>query len=748
MDVRPEIELDTARLQLHQLVRSWRLRLWLGAALRSAGPALLCLAVADLVTEQELVWSAIVSGTAFLLFYAGQASLLRKRSDDERNVAQHLNRINSEWEESGELLLASEETLTTLARMQRRRLLHAFPPALKNSLLPRKPLRDAARSFAIMAFAAALVLALPPLRPKQSNFPASPQASSPPATSTQTSPVQIEKAAIIVAPPRYTGKPRRELTQFDFEAEAGAQITWQISFNQPLHDAALIILNADTLALREMRAGIYTTSVYLQESMLYQLCATSSEGKTHVFEYHRVEVVKDLPPAIVVVHPEPRVEINTVGPKSILLEAVIADDYGILQAELVATLARGSGEGIKFRDSRMPPGNIQKESRRRWRAKMQLELHELGMIPGDELYFYLEARDQREPIAQSGRSDTYFIVWKDTARVEVAAHAGLLVNPVPEYFRSQRQIIIDTERLLQDRSQLTESEFKRRSQNLGLDQQALRMRYGQFLGEELENQIGFPEPAGEIGLQYEPGDEHKSAEVVSRPGDDNTSAGQIIDQFAHQHETEENATLFAPSIKAQLQAALAEMWEAELRLRTHRPKEALPHEYRALDRLKAVQESTRAYVQRVGFEPPPIKAEEKRLSGSLEKVTGGRWQKQVPENETLGEVRAAIVLLQNLQTGPTTKSASDAGILERAGQELARQALAHPGRHLQALGDLRALIANLENHGESHAALALSMQRTLWQLLPSAEPQPALRREAQTALGGKYFMQLGILRKK
>jgi hypothetical protein len=272
------------------------------------------------------------------------------------------------------------------------------------------------------------------------------------------------------------------------------------------------------------------------------------------------------------------------------------------------------------------------------------------------------------------------------------------------------------------------------------------MRYGQFLGEEFTNQIGFP-AAGETELQPEHGDEHESAGMTSNPGGEKAGAEQIIDQFAHKHETEENATLFAPSIKAQLQAALAEMWEAELRLRTHRPKEALPHEYRALARLKAVQESTRAYVQRVGFEPPPIKVEEKRLSGSLDKVTGGTWQKQTPENKSWWEVRAAIAILQNLQSGRIENFASDAKILERAGQEIARQALAQPGRHLQALQDLRMLIANFDEHGEPQAALALSVQRVLWQLLPPAAPQPSLRPEERTTLGEKYLMQLSIPRK-
>jgi hypothetical protein len=246
-------------------------------------------------------------------------------------------------------------------------------------------------------------------------------------------------------------------------------------------------------------------------------------------------------------------------------------------------------------------------------------------------------------------------------------------------------------------------------------------------------------------VEYEHDDEHENAGAASTAGGDKTGAEEVIDKFVHRHDAEENATLFAPSIKEQLQAALAEMWEAELRLRTHKPKEALPHEYRALARLKAVQQSTRAYVQRVGFEPPPIEEEEKRLSGNLEEAAGGRWQKQVYEKKTLSAARQALTILQNLQAVHPEISARNIEILERAGQEIARQALAQPGRHLQALQDLRTLIANLSEHGGLSSALVLSVQRALWQLLPPAEPQPALRHEAPTTLAEKYFRQLSNL---
>ena len=110
-------------------------------------------------------------------------------------------------------------------------------------------------------------------------------------------------------------------------------------------------------------------------------------------------------------------------------------------------------------------------------------------------------------------------------------------------------IIIDTERLLADRNRLTVSEFRARSENIGLDQHLLRLRYGEIVGDE----------------------------VVE---------GETDPQVAHEHDVEENATRLAPQVKATLQAALAQMWDAELRLRMSDPQAALPYEYRALELLK------------------------------------------------------------------------------------------------------------------------------------------------------------------
>ena len=87
--------------------------------------------------------------------------------------------------------------------------------------------------------------------------------------------------------------------------------------------------------------------------------------------------------------------------------------------------------------------------------------------------------------------------------MEESELATMAVNRMPEYFRSQRQIIIDTEKLIAKRKKLAAKEFNSTSNEIGFDQKVLRLRYGQFMGEEFETNIG-----GGAGGTVPPPDDH------------------------------------------------------------------------------------------------------------------------------------------------------------------------------------------------------------------------------------------------
>jgi hypothetical protein len=72
--------------------------------------------------------------------------------------------------------------------------------------------------------------------------------------------------------------------------------------------------------------------------------------------------------------------------------------------------------------------------------------------------------------------------------------------------------------------------------------------------------------------------------------------------------------------------------------------------------------------------------------------------------------------------------------------------MAQPGRHLQALQDLRTLMTDIDNKNELCRECLLSVQRAFWNILPAANPIPSKRGESPSALSARYFNKIGAAR--
>jgi hypothetical protein len=365
------------------------------------------------------------------------------------------------------------------------------------------------------------------------------------------------------------------------------------------------------------------------------------------------------------------------------------------------------------------------------------------MAPGDELYFSIEAWDNRQPEPNRSRSETRFVRVRQTQQTPQASTEGIAINPVPEYFRSERQIIIDTEKLIAQKLELDPAEFARRSNALGVDQRLLRMRYGALLGEEFENGSAVGPEAAEdggapgAGAGAHEGPDHPP-EAALAPG----AAEGVPEELVHRHDSTESATYFPNEVRATLKAALAEMWQAELYLRTIRPETALPHEYEALRHLKALQEATRVYVERVGFEPPPLKPDETRLTGDLSEIQDQSVAAEMAPERSEPVVREALRVIRALQRKGAAAPAGAAESLQRAGQELAAQTLRGPGGSLEALRDLRTLVTEIQEHRFACTTCLTPAEAALWRLLPAAQPGPARPSTPASAAFTAYLQAL------
>jgi hypothetical protein len=366
----------------------------------------------------------------------------------------------------------------------------------------------------------------------------------------------------------------------------------------------------------------------------------------------------------------------------------------------------------------------------------------LGLQPGDELYFYIEAFDIKTPNANKTRTETYFISLQDTSSQITSVDAGLGVDLMPEYFRSQRQIIIDSEKLLREKKRTTKQNFNSRSNELGYDQKVLRLRYGEFLGEEFDSGIG-PQPeipdtekdedvTKQFGHSHDTENEHNLVdEKASKNIQKHDHADPVksseqkdpLEEFVHAHDGDEEATFFIQSIKAKLKAAVTIMWDAELYLRLYQPEKSLPYQYKALKLLKEISQDSRIYVHRTGFDSPPLK-EEKRLTGDLSEIKSSTIKNQNAKRDVYTDIRNALLTIEALlQKDSIVLTSEIKNIFTKAGQELATLALKQPGRYLQSLSLLKKLIHD-ETKAEERLNALISLRSEFWKVLPQETMSP------------------------
>ncbi|AEI51110.1 hypothetical protein [Runella slithyformis] len=473
-------------------------------------------------------------------------------------------------------------------------------------------------------------------------------------------------AKLTVTPPSYTKLPIREQTDLNASSISGAGLKWEVAFNDSEKVTVKLTNNrGEELAFtkagdqfeyrdRLYSSGLYGIRAYWKDSLIYQS------------DYYRLEALPDLAPKIEPSSKELYQYHFLKDPKTIQISAGLSDDFLVSQAFIVATVARGSGENVKFREVKLP---ITQANFKETKIVKNIDLKALNFTPGDELYYYWAAIDNKRPEPNYSKSDTYFIVYKDTANVEESELATMAMNILPEYFRSQRQIIIDTEKLIAKRKKLSAKEFNGTSNEIGFDQKALRLRYGQYLGEEFENSIGggnaLPkdnqgdavvgfallhgfvhahdtgEPGGESGGNSHEG--HNHGGDGKKNTDEKDPVASILEEYVHSHDDGEANTFYEQSTRSLLKMALEQMWQSELHLRLYEPEKAIPFEKKALEYLKSAQHRARTFVKKTSYDPPPIKESEKRLTGELKNYNEAYRSEKVYSQQQVERLVAEVM---------------------------------------------------------------------------------------------------------
>jgi hypothetical protein len=702
----------SAVARLKEVMRRARARRGGDVALACAPWIALALAVAwRMGGLVAMLITGVVAIAATIAFARHQLQRL-----DTAWLVRELDARRPDLEDSSDLLFAAPASMTALERLQHARIEQRLADAPAPDLRPSWSVRAIVLGASVAALFLFAVLAWPEREPVTFDNVLS-HIGVATAAPTHTR-VVVQQLRLV--PPAYTRQAARETATLDAKAPQGTRLQWTLRFDpQP---AAAELLFHDGRRLPLARDGeTWQADDVLARSALYRIVLRDAPPLQPA-TLHRLDAIADRPPEVRVVLPDRGLTLMQAGQRNWALRFDASDDYGVsATGRLRITIAHGSGEAIAFREQEMRIGGSGAAASKRYAA--HLDLGALKLEEGDDLVVQLRVDDTRAPSPQSARSASVILRWPPDLGGEATGVDGMVRKVLPAYFRSQRQIIMDAEALLKQKRSLASERYLKRSDEIGVDQRILRMRYGQFLGEEAE---GDPEPpptndapvAGEpVQAPAEDAHDHAAAEPAT--------FGQetaVVQEFGHTHDEPEAATLLDPETRATLKAALDQMWQSELHLRQGKPEDALPFAYRALGFIKEVQQATRIYLARVGTELPPID-ESRRMGGDRKGVAPGR--------DALTMAAAPDPVLAGLwrSLDDASREKVDLAALER-----------WLGEHQSSLRDPLAFVAAIEALRAQPDCLSCrrDLRALVWPLLPRPAANVS-RREGDDAETRRYL---------
>lgn len=699
------------------LTRAERQRIWLDSLAIGAPIILVAAALGWRALGMGGVLLAALSGAIVLAILAWRRTVLLKPS----RLAARLDARTPELEDSAHLLLQDAALLHGLASLQRQRLEKRLAGGLKLDPRPAWSRRAIVASWVMGSASVALLLGLGPLEGR-----AIQRAARPGIQSAQGPQIALMQLRII--PPAYTGLPQRQQKDADAKIPAGARLEWILHGSALSASPRLVFADGVSMPLRAEQ-NRWVGGRIIEKSTLYRIEAKGAPQGG----WHRLEVIADAPPAVIVIFPTERLSIADLDQTKWVPVFEATDDYGLAsRARLRVTIANGEGEQIAVKSREMDIQGSGSNRRRRW--AMPLDLAGEGLAPGGDMIVQVIVRDNRRPMAQIVEGPS--VILRQPSQASLADGLdGLLVPNVPAFFRSQRQIIIDAEALVKQRRTLAREAFAQRANALASDQAVLRFRYGQFLGEKAEG--GAPPPNFEApaapslptadapAIQtpaHSAGDGHDHGEGAAEEGAAPNTPQSAARQFGHVHDDGDAATLFDPGTRSLLTRALDAMWSSERELRQARPEAALPFANQALEALKKAQGASRVYLRRTGSRLAALDPT-RRLSGKRAGIDPAF--PVVPRNAASQKVafEAWRALEQRAGAPPLRLDALEAWAVANA------EARAEPL-------DLMAAIAALRQD-PACSECRQALRAAIWSALQA--PATAQRREGAEASSARYL---------
>lgn len=306
-----------------------------------------------------------------------------------------------------------------------------------------------------------------------------------------------------ITPPAYTQQAPSTQSTPDIQAWQGSEVlvtqpngqSWRsVQMHQVVSKQQVSFTNTQ---------GAWQAAQILNESTLWRIHVQDEAGQTLISPQFVWQARMDQPPRIDVEEPRAQFTEVTESPTSWPFALSVQDDLGVTNVLARVAFSEGSGENIQYTTTEHTLTADQTQPNQ---YTFVLPFDQ-PLPKGQEVVVRFVATDGRTPEAQSTESSAYVLRWAPDDTTKSADMEGVLRVSEPAAFRSQRQIIIDTEALIEAWDSIDQDVRDARAAKVGLDQRILRNRYGQHLGMEADE--GGPlMPVSAEEIAHASGDDH------------------------------------------------------------------------------------------------------------------------------------------------------------------------------------------------------------------------------------------------
>jgi hypothetical protein len=426
--------------------------------------------------------------------------------------------------------------------------------------------------------------------------------------------VVVDELRVRVVPPAYSNLAAEEISgDAPVRALGGSQVEVSLRASGNVEGATLSF-NGATDRMRSLGAGRFSGAFTASVSGAFEARVLANQESAPAPIVRAVEVYNDAQPEARIVEPAGDQLLRSVPSSPVNVRWSARDDLGLADVVMKYIKSRGEGDAAKFTNGEIGLGNVSRASGREWQGVAALNLQRLDMQPGDTLVFWLEARDLSASANNTGRSASLAvaIAGPELAKLNLS---DLMPSEIGRFLLSQRQIIIHTEKLHNERARISKEELVRRANDIAAEQREFKNSFNDYIHLE-----GAGEDEGAAGSQ--------TIEEQVRAAEDERAG-------PHFHGIPEPPA-GAPASVREMTYAIRAMWDAEGALANADTAQALKFEREALARLKRAQSATR-YV-------PPIVAQSKPVD--LKRRYAGE----------LAEIRTRLEKLARRQESPASRS--------------------------------------------------------------------------------------------